>query len=374
MTANGYNPPSATRSQHEDYNDSSSTSFSSDSDTSMDWETTPPNSPVDATYKTPLTEASSPIGKSIGKMSLDFIAPGGRSRSFSSTNAQSLPSPVPSSPGSPSPSNRSSLELNMHARRATLQFTLPSLEKFPPVDLTTARSASWPTPNTIPPFIPPAPRSAPTPTTPRRTPLRLPRLDMDGRPIVVPPQPHIQHQHQQPQTPKRIDQREDRHPYDAEEKYAIIYLRVIKHLRWDDVLLRFHTLFPPGRPRRCTVSSSPFSGAGAAAAVAAANTTADSSDSSGPGGAASTAAAAAAAASVHSNLPPVYTRRNVQGLQCRWYRIRDEEGLVKLRGSWSMCVGAVGRKEKKVLEEMERAGVVGEKFLSMLRTREDKMV
>ena len=353
MAAGDHNPPSAPRSLHEDYNYSSSTSFSSDSDTSMDWETTPPNSPEDTIHKTPHIEGSSSISKSTGKMSLDFIAPGGRSGSISSTYIRSLPSPVPSSPGSPSSPNRPSLERNVHSQRATLQIILPSLEKFPPVDLTTARSASWPMLSTIPPFVVPAPLSAPPPTSPRQTPPRPPRLDVDGLSNEVTPR----------RVPKRTDQREDRHPYDAEEKYAIIYLRVVKHLRWDEVVARFHALFPAGQPRRCAVASSPFYAAAAAPVGAAPADPADGKRSTG---------AAAAAAAAHSPLPPVYTRRNVQGLQCRWYRIRDEEGLAKLRGTWGVTGGAVGRREKRVLEEMEHAGVVSDTFLALLKGREGR--
>ena len=71
----------------------------------------------------------------------------------------------------------------------------------------------------------------------------------------------------------------------------------------------------------------------------------------------------------HANLPSRYTQRNVQGLQCRWYRIRREEGLVKLRESRRagfLASPGVGRKEKGVLERMERAGEVGRKFLESL--------
>lgn len=83
--------------------------------------------------------------------------------------------------------------------------------------------------------------------------------------------------------------RKERFTYDDEERYAIILLRGLKTLKYDDVLIRFHYLFPPGRLRRCR-SSGDLKG-----------------------------------------LPKQYPPRNVQGLQCRWYRIRDEENLPKLR-------------------------------------------
>lgn len=83
--------------------------------------------------------------------------------------------------------------------------------------------------------------------------------------------------------------RAERFPYDDEERYAIIHLRGLKTLKYEDVLIRFNYLFPPGRLRRCR-SSGDMKG-----------------------------------------LPKYYPPRNIQGLQCRWYRIRDEENLPKLR-------------------------------------------
>lgn len=83
--------------------------------------------------------------------------------------------------------------------------------------------------------------------------------------------------------------RAERFPYDDEERYAIIHLRGLKTLKYEDVLIRFNFLFPPGRLRRCR-SSGDMKG-----------------------------------------LPKYYPPRNIQGLQCRWYRIRDEENLPKLR-------------------------------------------
>ncbi|QDS74685.1 hypothetical protein FKW77_000283 [Venturia effusa] len=83
--------------------------------------------------------------------------------------------------------------------------------------------------------------------------------------------------------------RAERFPYDDEERYAIIHLRGLKTLKYEDVLIRFNYLFPPGQARRCR-SSGDMKG-----------------------------------------LPKSYPPRNIQGLQCRWYRIRDEENLPKLR-------------------------------------------
>ncbi|KIW02389.1 uncharacterized protein PV09_06209 [Verruconis gallopava] len=91
-----------------------------------------------------------------------------------------------------------------------------------------------------------------------------------------------------------IAARGERHPYDAEERFALVYLRrevFEKKLEWKDVLVRFHILFPPGAPRRYKSK--------------------DGNETRG--------------------LPPCYTQREVQGLQCRFYRIRTEEGLPKSR-------------------------------------------
>jgi hypothetical protein len=116
--------------------------------------------------------------------------------------------------------------------------------------------------------------------------------------------------------------RAERFPYDPEERYAIIHLRGLKNLKYEDTLLRFNYLFPPGKPRRCRNA-------------------------------------------VAKGLPPTYTSRNIQGLQCRWYRIRDEENLPKLRSSG---VGGDRSRVEDVLGLMEREGEMGHRFAELVTT------
>lgn len=88
--------------------------------------------------------------------------------------------------------------------------------------------------------------------------------------------------------------RTERHIYDPEEKYALIYWRREigqKKLEWKDCLERYLYLFPEGQPRRWKPK--------------------DSAEARG--------------------LPDHYPDRNLQGLQCRFYRIRSEEGMPKTR-------------------------------------------
>jgi hypothetical protein len=116
--------------------------------------------------------------------------------------------------------------------------------------------------------------------------------------------------------------RAERFPYDPEERYAIIHLRGLKNLKYEDTLLRFNFLFPPGQPRRCRNA-------------------------------------------VAKGLPPTYTPRNIQGLQCRWYRIRDEENLPKLRSSG---VGGDRTRVDDVLSLMEREGEMSRGFAELVNT------
>jgi len=293
--------------------DDPSTPVSTDAD-SMKWGSTEPNSLEEPSSQTPHTDFTT--SSSLSKMSLDFIAP--------RSQANSIPSPVSSARPTP--------ELDAHGMILTQQIQFPRPEQPPAINVATT---SLPSPvcstlSDIPHFIPPPP--PPTPS------IRPSRRNLNLSPFA--PNRHTSRRHKRSNS--RLDQREDRHPYDTEEKYAIIYLRVIRNLKWDDVLLSFHGLFPPGEPRRCHILSSPEAGAGGDVKA-------------------------------HANLPSRYMQRNVQGLQCRWYRIRKEEGLVNLRESRRKGVsasptvgkvaGGVSRKEKKVLERMERAGVVGRKFL-----------
>lgn len=113
--------------------------------------------------------------------------------------------------------------------------------------------------------------------------------------------------------------RDERFTYDDEERYAILYLRGLKNLKYDDVLVRFNFLFPAGRARRCrsTLTDRGF--------------------------------------------PDTYKKRNVQGIQCRWYRIRDEEGLAKLRAA---AVGSDRKKVEAILGVMRMERDLGTGFAS----------
>lgn len=115
--------------------------------------------------------------------------------------------------------------------------------------------------------------------------------------------------------------RTERHAYDPEERYAIIYLRSVKDLKWEDVLRRFTILFPPATLRRCR-------------------------------------------SAVARGLPHIYQTRNVQGLQCRWYRIREEESLPQLRRDQQVEGG--GSAEREVLDRIVRAGLLSKGFIKMV--------
>jgi len=296
----------ANQFEHKDVDDSS-TQGSTDTDY-RNWDSTPPSSPEVPSSQTP--DPQSAMSTNLSKMALDFIAPGAQANRFASSAS----------------STRTTGELDAQDTTAIPQnqFPRPATN----VATTSSPSPAWPTLSEAPHFaLPPLP--PPTPSArPSRRRLNPPPLAPNG------PTPR----RRKPPT-RRPDQREDRHPYDTEEKYAIIHLRVIKNLEWNKVLGSFHRLFPPGELRRRYTPSSPRDGAGS-----------NEND--------------------HASLPDKYTQRNVQGLQCRWYRIRQEEGLVKLRESRRggfLTSPAVGRKEKRVLERMERVGDIGKEFLESLR-------
>jgi hypothetical protein len=88
--------------------------------------------------------------------------------------------------------------------------------------------------------------------------------------------------------------RGERYPYDAEERFALVYLRredFEKKLEWKDVMIRYSLLFPASHARRYRSK--------------------DGTQARG--------------------LPPYYPQREIQGLQCRLYRIRTDEELPKSR-------------------------------------------
>lgn len=78
---------------------------------------------------------------------------------------------------------------------------------------------------------------------------------------------------------------DDRYNYDDEEKYAILYFRIERAEKWSDILRNFEELFPPGRSRRK------------------------------PGKA----------------LTELYVERRKGGLECRYYRLREDHGFRPLR-------------------------------------------
>jgi hypothetical protein len=157
--------------------------------------------------------------------------------------------------------------------------------------------------------------------------LLQPRSRSPGYTYTPPPQPSLSKPtrlNRRPGTSRsQSPPRPDRYTYDSEEIYAIIHLRAVLGLKWKDVLKEFSRLFPVGQQRRCKINSAP-------------------------------------------GLPPTYHARDVQGLQCRWYRLRDEENLRPLRRG-KMVEETVGDVEAQVLERMAREGWCGEEFLRKLR-------
>jgi hypothetical protein len=96
--------------------------------------------------------------------------------------------------------------------------------------------------------------------------------------------------------------RADRPEYDNEELFAVVYLRIrTPHTQWKDHKAAFDRLFPPGAPRR-------------------------------PG----------APAPKGKQLPARYPARTVGGLECRYYRIRDDRGMRKVRENRRTALGGGG--------------------------------
>jgi hypothetical protein len=94
--------------------------------------------------------------------------------------------------------------------------------------------------------------------------------------------------------PSVFSTRSERHEYDLEEKFALLYLRIAADgIVWRDVKTAFDCIFPPGQRRRTSVPASEDA-------------------KSRP-------------------LPPTYPRRSVGGLECRYYRVRENHGVPKVR-------------------------------------------
>jgi hypothetical protein len=290
---------------------------------------TPPDSPLPF-LRTVL--GSSSLDDTSGKMSLDFIAPGCRARSPTSPN-----STFPTSTQSPfftvgelAPIDLP--EVSVHNKDGPLSNT-------PAANETCARSDKRHNPVS----------GLPSPVWSSCSDISLPQpssLDQKQRPNN---NYHWQHQDQlqqplstnstytaPPQTSKgtklsrrsspsqnQLPPRPERHLYDSEECYAIIHLRAVLGLKWEEVLKKFSRLFPVGQQRRCKVNLAP-------------------------------------------GMPHTYQARNVGGLQCKWYRIREEENLRPLRRG-EMVDGGLGSEEAQVLERMAGEGVCGEEFLREFR-------
>jgi hypothetical protein len=120
--------------------------------------------------------------------------------------------------------------------------------------------------------------------------------------------------------------RPDRPEYDHEELFAVVYLRIrTPHSQWKDHKAAFDRLFPPGAPRR-----------------------------------------AGAPAPEGKQLPARYPMRTVGGLECRYYRIRDDRGMRKVRenrrsvgnGETISPVGGEEDLELLGLKTMEREALV----------------
>jgi hypothetical protein len=304
---------------------------------------TPPDSPLP-----PLRNVlgSSSQDNTTGKMSLDFIAPGSRS------------SQSPTSPSSTcSTSSRSSLSGASEVSSFCLSEVVQLHKKEPSHTTlnTTNSSRSCKAQSPTPGLPSPAWSSCSEPRQHLRSSSHNPkqRLTHHGHqsqraqqyqhlrsaiyaystprllsPSKISKLDRHSHSHGQspikrPQTPTAAP-RAERHPYDSEERYAIIHLRAVLGLKWEDVLKEFSRLFPIGQPRRCKINLAP-------------------------------------------GMPQTYQARNVQGLQCRWYRIREEEGLRPLRRGEMVEAGA-GSDEAMVLDRMADEGVCGEPFLDEFRS------
>jgi hypothetical protein len=130
--------------------------------------------------------------------------------------------------------------------------------------------------------------------------------------------------------------RKQRHPYDAEEKFALIYLRREngeKKVEWKDCVLRWRDLFPPNQPRRYKHSTP----------------------------------------QERRGLPETYPWRDTQGLQCRFYRIRTDAGLPRTRdvsslgGTDTPAARAAYAHENRQLEKMAVEKRLDPEFVAMVK-------
>lgn len=121
-------------------------------------------------------------------------------------------------------------------------------------------------------------------------------------------------------TPKQFSHRrreEDRHNYDDEEKFAILYLRIERGEKWSDVQRHIHMLFPPDAPRR----------------------------------------------QAGKGLTRFYVRRRKGGLECRYYRLREDLNLKALRSS-----EYTPEHDRAALAKLQETLQLSEVFSRLLRT------
>ncbi|KAF2100814.1 hypothetical protein NA57DRAFT_54887 [Rhizodiscina lignyota] len=112
---------------------------------------------------------------------------------------------------------------------------------------------------------------------------------------------------------RRVD---DRHNYDEEEKFAILWLRIVREEKWTEVLRHFHILFPPDVPRR----------------------------------------------QAGKGLTARYFRRRKGGLECRYYRLREDLYMKPLRS-----VEYDSANDRAVLARMHQTAGLSNDFLERLR-------
>lgn len=72
-----------------------------------------------------------------------------------------------------------------------------------------------------------------------------------------------------------------------------------------------------------------------------------------------------------ANLSPNYGERSVGALECKYYRVRAEEGLPEIRKvkEWRPTM-AERAQDRMILDGMEKMGMIGEGFLRMMRESE----
>lgn len=109
---------------------------------------------------------------------------------------------------------------------------------------------------------------------------------------------------------------DDRHSYDDEERYAILYLRIVRGQKWAEILRLFNVLFPPGAPRR----------------------------------------------QADKGLTKTYPQRAKGGLECRYYRLRQDLNIQALRS-----VGHSSSEDRLALAKLFEASDLSPQFIECLR-------